>query len=106
MYKKAFKIAWGIYSVLGLAALLIATLLPAETVLQNTPACYSIKQYGTPCFMCGSTRSFIKAAGGNFNEAMHFNRFAFIIFMALIANLVLITYYLATNYLTIKKLRS
>lgn len=93
---KAFKTVWIIYSVCGALLLLTAIAAPPETVLQYTPTCYSIKKWGTECFMCGSTRSFIQASKGNFNAALQFNSLAFALFTLLVANTAVLLYYTIT----------
>jgi hypothetical protein len=90
---------WIIYSAVGMAITLIVFLLPADTILKASPTCYSVKQLGKQCFMCGSTRSFLKAAQGNFNNAIHLNRLAFVLFIIMICNTFIFALYL-TNQLT------
>jgi hypothetical protein len=97
MYTKAFKAVWIIYSVCGLLLLTTAVFIPPHFVLEHTPTCYSVKQWGRECFMCGATRSFIQAGGGNFNEALQFNKLAFVLFILIIINTIALIYYTITT---------
>jgi len=87
-FRKALKTVWGVYSVAGLLLILITLCLPDAFILKATPVCYSIKRFGKECFMCGSTRSFIQFARGNFENAIALNKFAFILYTLLIINSV------------------
>lgn len=91
------KILWIIASLSGLLLLLVSFFIPAQTVLEHTPTCYSVRQFGRQCFMCGSTRSFIKLAAGNFSEAWALNRLAFVLFISIVANTAAFAIYFVTN---------
>ena len=97
MYIKALKAVWIIYSVCGLIVLAASIFMPSHLVLEHTPTCYSVKQWGRECFMCGSTRSFIQAGQGNFRAAIQLNKLAFILFILLITNTIAIIYYTITT---------
>jgi len=99
----ALKWVWAIYTLCGALLVIVAILLPPDAILQNTPTCYSIKQYGRECFMCGSTRSFIQLGHGNFKAALGFNRLAVALFILIIINLFIFTYYHTTNNLLTNK---
>jgi len=104
LFIKALKTVWAIYTVFGVLMVIAAIVLPPDAILKNTPTCYSIKQYGRECFMCGSTRSFIQAGHGNFSGAMHLNRFAIALFVLIIINLFIFTHYqITTKLITNKK---
>jgi len=95
---KTLKIVWFFYSACGVALILAAVLLPSQTILEYTPTCYSIKQYGRECFMCGSTRSFLQAGEGNFKEAINLNSIAFALFCAIALNTPVFLFVSITNF--------
>ncbi|WP_116787737.1 DUF2752 domain-containing protein [Flavobacterium psychrotrophum] len=99
IYAKAFKTVWIIYSALALLTLLVSVCVSKELILQASPTCYSIRQFGKPCFMCGATRSFIQMGKGNLNEALNYNRLAVVLFIIFIVNSIIFTYY-TTTYIT------
>jgi hypothetical protein len=103
LYKKALKAVWAIYSLAGLITILVAVLVPKKTVLALSPVCYSVKQFGRQCFMCGSTRSFMQAGNANFKAAAQHNSFALILFVAIIVNTIVFIYITTTNNLKHKK---
>lgn len=103
MYKKALIWVWAIYSAAGLVAILVAAFLPHKLVLTYTPTCYSVKQFGRECFMCGSTRSFLQAACGNFTAAAQYNRLALVLFFAAVINSILFIYFITNNLKHLKK---
>lgn len=94
---KALKKVWIIYSLLALLVLLAAVFIPNEVILNNTPTCYSVKQFGKECFMCGSTRSFVMAGSGNFEAAASMNKMALALFMLIIINSLILLYFFITN---------
>lgn len=96
-FKKTAKTVWIIYSLAGILPVLVAFIVPRDALLGATPACYSIKQFGHECFMCGSTRGFILTAEGNFAEAAAMNRLSLVLFFIIIANTIVLAYYLLTN---------
>lgn len=91
-YIKAFKTVWIIYSVTGFLTLLAALIIPGNMLLNATPVCYSVRQFGKECFMCGSTRGFILAGRGKFTEAMQMNKLSLVLFFLIIANTFLLLY--------------
>lgn len=93
MLARALKIVWLLYSALGLILLFVVLFIPPRLVLQNTPVCYSIKQFGKPCFMCGATRSFLQAGSANFTQALQYNKLAVVLFAALVLNTIIVTIY-------------
>jgi len=98
IFAKAFKAAWVVYSIAALLIIIISACIQQKYVLQATPACYSIRQFGKPCFMCGSTRSFMQMGRGNIHQALSYNRFAVALFLIFIVNSIIFTYY-TTNFL-------
>lgn len=91
------EIVWYIYSAAALVLVITAIALPKDMILAYTPICYSIKQFGRTCFMCGSTRSFIQAGSGNFKAAYELNRMALILFIAIIVNTIIVLLYIKTS---------
>lgn len=91
-FVKALKSAWIVYSAIGLLSMLAAVLIHPKTLLKITPTCYSVKQFGKECFMCGSTRGFILAGHGKFSEAMQMNKLSLVLFFIIIANTFLLLY--------------
>ena len=102
---KAVKKVWYIYSVCGLAVLAAAVFIPADILLQHTPSCYSVRALGKECFLCGSTRSFIQSASGNFTAAMRLNKLAVVLFIAAIINSAIFMYYLINGNFKIKRIK-
>jgi hypothetical protein len=96
--RQTLKTLWIFYSCCGFLLLLLAVFVPAGVILEHTPTCYSVKQYGRECFMCGSTRSFIQAGSGNFREAAKMNRLALVIFIITAVNSAALMYYLLINH--------
>ena len=90
----AITTVWIIYSICSIVIVLAAIFIPEGMLLENTPTCYSIKELGRECFMCGSTRSFIQFGMGNFKAAFALNKFTFGLFIAIIINLFVFLYYL------------
>jgi len=105
LHIKALRWVWGIYTACGILAVIIAIVFPPDAILRNSPTCYSIKQFGRECFMCGSTRSFIQAGHGNFATALEFNRLAVVLFVLAIINFIVFIYYSITTKLLTKKKR-
>jgi hypothetical protein len=102
MWKKALVYVWIIYSALALAAVLVTALLPDTLIYTITPQCYAVKQFGKECFMCGSTRSFTALGNARVIAAWQYNRFAVVLYAAIVVNsLVLTTYLLTKNKTTI-----
>ncbi|OYQ34707.1 hypothetical protein CHU92_11470 [Flavobacterium cyanobacteriorum] len=91
---KALKIAWFFYSALALSGIVITVVLPADFILNNTPTCYSIKQSGHECFMCGSTRSFILLSRGKFMDAFISNKLGAILFFLIIVNSIIAAFHI------------
>jgi len=103
LYTKALKWVWGIYTACGILVVMVAVVFPPDAILRNSPTCYSIKQFGRECFMCGSTRSFIQAGHGNITAALQYNRLAVVLFVLGIINFIVFIYYSITNKLLTKK---
>ncbi|ALM48163.1 hypothetical protein AMR72_04180 [Flavobacterium psychrophilum] len=92
------KIVWIIGSTCGIVVLCISLFVPYDTVLTITPTCYSVKQFGKECFMCGSTRSFLQLSAGNFKEGIALNRLAALLYLITAINTILfITYFTIIN---------
>ena len=94
---KIIKLLWIIYSAAGLLLIAIAIFIPGNIVLQYTPACYSVAQFGRKCFMCGSTRSFILSGKGSFKAAADINTIAMWLFIFIAINSLLFIYFILTN---------
>lgn len=87
------KILWITGSLLGILILSASLFIPYKTALAITPACYSVKQFGRECFMCGSTRSFLQLSAGNFKKAVTLNRLAVVLYIAAVINTITFIFY-------------
>ena len=97
MWKTAFKYVWVIYCVIALIAVLYTALLPEDVVTASVPHCYSVKNFGKPCFMCGSTRSFMAMGDLKIHRAWAFNKIAVMLWIIIVANSLLILKSLITK---------
>lgn len=97
MWKKAWVYVWIFYSALALMAVLLTALLPDTLVYKTTPQCYSVKQFGQECFMCGSTRGFVAMGNCNITKAWSFNRLSVLLYITIIINSIVAALYLSTK---------
>jgi hypothetical protein len=102
MWKKALYYVWILYSALALTTVLLTALLPNQLVYTVTPKCYSVRQFGKECFMCGSTRSFLALGNADMASAWQLNRFAVLLYCMIIINSVMLIVYLVTKNKTQK----
>lgn len=102
MWKKALYYVYILYSALALLAVLFTALLPDQLTYTVTPTCYSVKQFGRECFMCGSTRGFVALGNADLATAWRLNRIAAVLYCMIIINSIMLTVYLLTKNKTHK----
>jgi len=104
MWKKAVVYVWIFYSALALTAVLLTAFLPDDLVYKTTPQCYSVKQFGKECFMCGSTRGFVAMGNDNILKAWASNRLSVLLYTTIIINSLVAAIYLSVKNKTQKQL--
>ncbi|MFP5436694.1 MAG: DUF2752 domain-containing protein [Bacteroidia bacterium] len=102
MWKKALYYVWILYSAPALLAVLFTALLPDQLIYTTTPKCYSVKQFGRECFMCGSTRSFVALGNADLPSAWQLNRIAVVLYCTIIINSIVLCIYLVIKNKTHK----
>ncbi|MBS1875323.1 MAG: DUF2752 domain-containing protein [Acidobacteria bacterium] len=70
-------------------------LLPDAAIARIAPRCESMRLYGRPCFLCGSTTGFLAIGRGDFASARSANRLAIPLFAAFSGNAVAALAYLS-----------
>lgn len=88
--RQAIVIVWLILSSCGMVTLLIAQLVPSQTIMQMSAYCRS---HHDDCPFCGMTRGFVLIADGNLEAAASVNRGALPLYVMLLANASLATCY-------------
>lgn len=85
---KALQIIWYIISVIILAILVLTISQSSQTALNLAPTC-SLKAQGLECFLCGTTRAFIKISHFEFTQAYTLNKISIPLYIAFLINTII-----------------
>jgi len=102
--KTAVLIVWSIISIITTSIILFTLFVDEQTVLENSPTCFSMSQFNVECSLCGMTRAFIEISSGNFRDANHLNHGSLIIYMFFLLNSIVFLAYI--SYFTISRIRT
>jgi len=91
---EALKYAWIFYSALIALLLVLTFILPAETILNNTPVCSSLTETGNPCAACGLSNGFVRLSHGKINVALKANKYSLMIYTLFMLNTLLFSFHI------------
>lgn len=87
-------IVWGIVSFLAITTVIAPFFLDKQTILENTPICFSKSQLNIECISCGITRAFIEISNGNLMSAHKLNKSSLIIYSCFTLNFCVFILYM------------
>lgn len=95
--KNAIKIVWYLTGLFSFIIILIVIIIPSKSIFESIPTCRSI-QFGTECFLCGTTRAFYKIKELEIMKAYELNKLSPFLFLAMLINIVIIIFNIKHNY--------